>query len=64
MVGSAMLQIFAVIIVIGLLLWAVNYAVPMQEPFKKILTAVAVVCLVLYLLKAFGMFNGHFIVPN
>ena len=59
-----MLQIIAVIVAIGVIVWAVNYAVPMDPPFKKILTAVAVVCLVLYLLRAFGMFNGHFIVPS
>jgi type IV secretory pathway TrbL component len=59
-----MISIFVVIVVLGLLLWAVNYAVPMEPMFKRILTAVAVVCLVLYLLKAFGLLNGHFIIPK
>ncbi len=59
-----MAQIIAVIIALGVILWAVNYAIPMEPMFKRILTAVAVVLLVLYLLKAFGMFNGRFIIPN
>lgn len=59
-----MIQIIGVIVALGVILWAVNYAVPMEPPFKKILTAVAVVLLVLYLLNAFGIFAGHIVVPR
>jgi len=59
-----MLQIIAVIVALGVVLWAINYAVPMEPMFKRILTAVAVVLLVLYLLKAFGLFSGRFIIPG
>jgi multisubunit Na+/H+ antiporter MnhB subunit len=45
------------IIVIGVLMWLVNSYIPMAEPFKKILNAVVVIALVLWLLYAFGLFS-------
>ena len=59
-----MIGILVAIIVVGLLLWAANYAIPMEPMFKRMLTAVAVVCLVLYMLRAFGLFSGHFVMPR
>jgi hypothetical protein len=52
-----MLQIFVVIIVVGLLLWLVNAYIPMDPKIKSILNVVVVVCLVLWLLNVFGVFG-------
>jgi hypothetical protein len=52
-----MLQVFVVIIVIGLLLWLVNAYIPMDAKIKNILNVVVVICLVLWLLNVFGVFE-------
>ena len=44
------IQIIVVLVVIGVLLWLVNTYIPMDEQIKKILNAVVVIALVLWLL--------------
>jgi len=43
--------------VVGVLLWLVNRYVPMQGQIKQILNAVVVIVVVLWLLKAFGLYS-------
>jgi hypothetical protein len=43
--------------VVGLLLWLVNRYIPMQGQIKGILNGVVVIVVVLWLLKAFGLFG-------
>jgi hypothetical protein len=50
-----LLQIAIVIVVVGVLLWAVNAYIPMASPVKQILNIVVVVVLVLWLLQVFGL---------
>jgi len=50
-----LLTVAIVIIVVGVLLWAVNQYMPMDAGIKKILNIVVVVVLVLWLLSAFGI---------
>ncbi len=45
------------LLVVGLLLWLVNRYIPMQGTIKGILNAVVVIVVVLWLLKAFGLFG-------
>lgn len=52
------LTIFFVIIIVGLLLWVVNTYLPMDAKIKQILNIVVVIILVIWLLKAFGVFAG------
>lgn len=52
-----LLTILLVIVVVGVLLWAINAYVPMQPAYKKILNIVAVIILIVWLLKAFGVFH-------
>jgi hypothetical protein len=52
-----MLQLIFVIIAAGVLLYVVNAYVPMEANVKKLLNVVVVVCLVLYVLAAFGVFR-------
>ena len=51
-----MLQVLAIIIVIGVLLWLAIRFIPMEATFQRILIAVAVILVVLYLFNVFGVF--------
>jgi hypothetical protein len=53
-----LLHIFLVLIVVGVLLWLVNSYIPMAQPIKSILNAVAVIVVVLWLLNVFGLFHS------
>ena len=53
-----LLYVILVIVVVGVVLWAVTTYVPMAPPIKQILTAVVVLALVLWLLSAFGIIPG------
>lgn len=59
-----MFTLIAAIVAVGVIIWAINYAVPMEPVFKRAVTAVAIVCLVLYALKVFGLFDGHVRFPH
>lgn len=52
----SLLSILIVLIVAGVLLWLVNNYIPMDHKIKNILNAVAVVVVVVWLLKVFGVF--------
>ncbi len=52
------LQLLVLIIVIGVLVWLVETYIPMAPPFKSIVRVVAIVCVVLLLLSAFGILDG------
>jgi hypothetical protein len=51
-----LLQVLMVLIVVGVLLWAVNL-IPMQGTIKSILNAVVVIAVVLWLLNIFGFLH-------
>lgn len=53
-----MLSLVITLIVIGVLLYCVNAFVPMDAKIKNILNIVVVICVIVYLLSAFGLF-GH-----
>ena len=52
------LNILIVIIVVGVLLWLVNTYLPMDRKIKSILNAVVIIVLVIWLLRAFGLFSS------
>jgi 1-acyl-sn-glycerol-3-phosphate acyltransferase len=54
------------LIVIGVLLWLVNTYIPMDGKIKQILNVVVVICVVIWLLVAFGVINrsGDIRVPQ
>lgn len=58
-----MLSLVITLIVVGILLWLVNAYIPMDAKIKNILNVVVVVCVVVYLLSAFGIFNHAHDVP-
>ena len=53
-----LIQIFVVLIVVGVLLWLVNNYIPMAGSIKSILNVVVVILVVLWLLNVFGLFQS------
>jgi 1-acyl-sn-glycerol-3-phosphate acyltransferase len=55
----SLLTIVVTLIVVGVLLWLINTYIPMQGTIKKILNAVVVIAVVIWLLYAFGIVGHH-----
>lgn len=53
----SLISLAVTLIVIGVLLWLVNTYIPMDGKIKKILNVVVVICVVVWLLFAFGILN-------
>jgi len=53
-----MISLLITLIVVGVLLWLVNNYIPMDAKIKQILNIVVVICVVVWLLSAFGVL-GH-----
>jgi 1-acyl-sn-glycerol-3-phosphate acyltransferase len=53
----SLISLIVTLIVIGVLLWLVNNYIPMDGKIKKILNVVVVICVVVWLLYAFGIIN-------
>ena len=51
----SILSVILVIVVVGVLLWALNSFVPMDSKVKSILNIVVVILLIVWLLRAFGL---------
>jgi len=51
----SLISLVFVLVVIGVGLWLINAYVPMDAKIKKILNIVVVICVVLWLLYAFGV---------
>lgn len=53
-----LVHILIMVIIAGLLLGLVNNYIPMDRKIKQILNIVVVIALIIWLLKAFGIFNS------
>jgi uncharacterized membrane protein YhdT len=53
-----LINLIITLIIVGVLLWLVNAYIPMDGKIKKILNIVVVICVVVWLLSAFGII-GH-----
>ena len=53
-----LINLVIVLIVVGVLLWAVNTYIPMDRKIKNILNIVVVVAVVVWLLRAFGVLES------
>jgi 1-acyl-sn-glycerol-3-phosphate acyltransferase len=62
----SLVSLVVTLIVVGVLLWLVNTYIPMDGKIKKILNIVVVICVVIWLLVAFGVINraGDIRVPQ
>jgi bacteriorhodopsin len=54
-----LISVAVTLIVVGVLLWLVNNYIPMDGKIKKILNVVVVICVVVWLLYAFGILNHN-----
>jgi hypothetical protein len=61
-----LISVVVTLIVVGVLLWLVNTYIPMDGKIKQILNIVVVICVVIWLLYAFGIINhaGDIKVPQ
>ena len=55
----SLISLIILIVVVGVLLWAINEFIPMDAKIKNILNIVVIIALVLYILS---LFSGYF--PN
>lgn len=53
-----LIQLIITLIIVGVLLWAVNSLIPMDEKIKQILNVVVIIAVLLWLLKVFGVMGG------
>lgn len=53
-----LIQVVIVLIVVGVILWAVNNFIPMQASIKKILNFVVVIAVIIWLLSVFGVIGS------
>ena len=62
----SLITLVLTLIVVGVLLWLVNTYIPMDAKIKKILNVVVVICVVVWLLYAFGVLGrgGDIRVPQ
>ncbi len=51
-------QFVIVLVVLGVLLWAINRYIPMDATIKKILNVVVVLVAVFFVLRAFGVLDS------
>lgn len=58
LLAVSLLHVVIVLVLAGVILWAINTYIPMQPGIKKLLNIVVIIVLVLWLLKAFGVFDS------
>ena len=54
-----LINLLIVLVLVGVLLWAINNYLPMDQKIKKILNVAVVVIVVLWLLQAFGVLGDR-----
>ena len=52
------LTILIVLIIVGVVLYLINNYIPMDRKIKSILNIVVVICVIIWLLKVFGLFDS------
>jgi hypothetical protein len=53
----SILAVVLTLIVVGIMLYLVNAYIPMQRTIKTILNALVIICVVIWLLKVFGIWQ-------
>ena len=56
--GNTSISLVIVLIVVGVLLWAANTYIPMDQKIKTIMNIVVVIAVVLWLLSVFGVLGS------
>ncbi|GGI79485.1 Thivi_2564 family membrane protein [Legionella impletisoli] len=55
-----LLNLFLLIIIVGVVLWLINAFIPMAAGFKTILNLLALILIILYILQFFGLIQPIF----
>jgi hypothetical protein len=50
-----LINLVIVLVIVGVILWVINNYIPMQSTIRKILNAVVVIAVILWLLSVFGV---------
>jgi ABC-type long-subunit fatty acid transport system fused permease/ATPase subunit len=50
-----LIQLVITLVVVGVILWLINSYIPMQTTIKRILNAVVIIAVVIWLLSVFGL---------
>jgi hypothetical protein len=53
-----LIQLVIILVVLGVLLWAINTYIPMDATIKKIVNVVVILVAVLVILSAFGLLGS------
>jgi hypothetical protein len=53
-----LINLIIILVVVGVILWAINAYIPMQSTIKKILNAVVVIGVIIWLLSVFGVIGN------
>jgi hypothetical protein len=56
--SMSLIQLVIILVVVGVILWAINNYIPMQANIKKILNIVVVIVVILFILNAFGIIGS------
>jgi hypothetical protein len=51
----SLLTLIITLVVVGVLLWLINAFIPMDAKIKQILNLVVIICVIVWLLYAFGV---------
>jgi len=54
----SLINLVIILVVVGVILWLINSYIPMQATIKKILNAVVVIAVVIWLLSVFGLIDN------
>ena len=52
-----LIAVLLCLIAVGVVMWLVNQYIPMDAKFKQLLNIVAIIIVILWLLKVFGVVN-------
>lgn len=50
-----MISLIVALLVLGVILWAVESLIPLDPTIKRLIQVVAVICVLVYVLRFFGM---------
>lgn len=59
-----MISLIITIAVVGLIAWAICTYVPMDPRIKQLIVVIAIICIVVYALRAFGVWGSDVPVPK
>lgn len=53
-----LINLIVILVVVGVVLWLINSYIPMQATMKKILNAVVIIAVIVWLLSVFGLIGN------